>query len=375
MRLRLLTWSLRHRRARHFANAITIAITATVVIVFASMVASIVTFVRSSVERDIRRILLQPKMGDFLPLAAYPQLQKVDGAQSVVRARIFGGRHPSGARYLIVGEEEPGIDMMRDIFPVEPAVFEAWKADRPTGAIITEDIARDLHVRIGDSVELPTSLGPLTMKIDGLSRGGTVQHRIVVHFEYVRDFANASGECTYRVAAKPPDVERVVRAIDDLFANSPTPVWAMSADSARAAAVRDDYTLPAIVGFLGAFLILTTALTLGNTVAIAIRERRMELATMRVLGFYRSTIAGLMLSETIVVGLFGGLLGVGASVLLFRHGLPLPGGSSLQINPTLGIAPIAAGILVSILVPIAGALPAVLASVRTPLVDALRDDA
>ena len=72
-----------------------------------------------------------------------------------------------------------------------------------------------------------------------------------------------------------------------------------------------------IVGVWVLALILLTAafLLLGG-------ERRREFATLRMLGMSRKSLAGLSLKEALLVSLFGGIIGIGLSLLLF---LPFSG--------------------------------------------------
>ncbi|MDB4956960.1 MAG: hypothetical protein JWO36_4529 [Myxococcales bacterium] len=376
MHARLLFWSLRHRRWRHLLNAMTIAITASVVMLFVSVTIDLVSYVHASEENELTRIFIFPKMiGAELPMAMYPTLEGIDGVKVVQRYRSLNGRHESGATYLIVGEEDSGIELSRDFFPVEPDVIEAWKKER-IGAIVTEATANDLRLKVGALAEIPTPRGPLKIKVVGISYGALIGQRIATHFDYLQEFAGNPSTCKLRVYTKPADYERVAREINERTENSATPVQAASATDVAAGWAKRAGMVPAVLGFLGLFLILTTALTLANNAAIAIRERRTETATMRVLGYHRSTIVRLMLSESAIIGLAGGLLAVVLCSLLFRGGVQLTPGDSQLLKPVeIGRLGIAFGLITSVLVPIAGALPSALAALRMPLVKALRDTA
>jgi len=372
MKLRLLTWSLRHRRWRHLLSVITMTVTATVVIVFVSVITSLLAYVNQNADRELTRILIMPKtVGGDLPLALYPTLKAIDGVQVVQRYRHMSGRLDNGTTYLVMGEEDSGVELNTDFFPVEAAVLEAWKQERPMGAIATEATARDLRLTVGQLAEVPTTNGPLKLKIVGISRGGTIAQRIAGHYEYFQEFAGNPSTCRYRAFSKPDDFERVARAIDDTTRNSASPVQAVSASQFAASQARRAGTVPAVLGFLGLFLVFTTSLTLANTTAIAIRERRTETATMRVLGYHRSTLAMVMLGEAMLVGLAGGVIAIVLAYVAFNGVQLMPGATLKPVE--IGTVGIVVGILTSILVPLAGALPSVYASTRTPLIDALRD--
>ena len=374
---RLVIWSLRHRRWRHAINCVTMLITAAVVIVFVSVVAELVRYVRASADRELMRVLVMPKLaGRELPIALHPMLSSLDGVRVVQKFRSLGARHDSGASYQVVGEEKSGVELNEDLFPVDPAVLTAWTNERPLGAIVTEQTARDLRLRVGEPAEIATPYGPLKIKVVGLSRGGLVGQRITVHLDYLDQFVGNPGTVRYRLFTKPDDYERVAKALEERSRNSATPLQAVSAANFAANAVRRVATVPAVLGFLGLFLIVTTALTLANTTAIAIRERRVEIATLRVLGYRRQTIVRLLLGEVMIVGLVGGVLAIAITWFVFRNGVQLtPSAVQLLAPVTVGGAGIVAGVIASIVVPLAGALPSTLASVRVPLVQALRDSA
>ena len=361
-------------------NAITMAITASVVMVFVSVVMSLLAFMNASFNPKVTRFILMPKIVmpglgiDGMPMAFKDMFEKIDGVKFVQRKVIVPGRHDSGTTYLVAGEEESGIELNPDIWPVEPAVFEAWKKEQPQGAIVSEALARDLRLTVGAPAEIPTSTGPLQIKVVGIVRNSLIKYTVAVHFDYLQEFTKNTGVCGYRVFAKPEAAEAVARAIIDQTKNSAMPAQPLGDAAIRSGIARRAGTVPAILGFLGIFLIFTTILTLANNSAISVRERRTEIATLRVLGYYRGTIVRLFVSEAVLVGLFGGVIAAVAMTFLFRGGVRLVEGPLLD---TVTITPVAmaSGLIVSILVPLLGSLPSALAAVRLPLVEGLRDTA
>jgi putative ABC transport system permease protein len=61
--------------------------------------------------------------------------------------------------------------------------------------------------------------------------------------------------------------------------------------------------------FLAAIVMFTIALVAANTAAMAVRERRHEMAVMRAIGFTRNSIVARILVEGLIVGVIGGALG------------------------------------------------------------------
>src|SRR5437016_1391112 len=137
MQVRLLFWSLRHRRWRHVLNAIATAIMAAIVMLFVSVLLELLSFAHESTARGLSRILVTPKISapgsniDGMPMTFYKMLQDIDGAQLVQHRFSLIGRHPtSGATYFVLGEEDSGVELNTDLYPVTPDVVEAWKKDK-----------------------------------------------------------------------------------------------------------------------------------------------------------------------------------------------------------------------------------------------------
>jgi putative ABC transport system permease protein len=65
-------------------------------------------------------------------------------------------------------------------------------------------------------------------------------------------------------------------------------------------------------------LLITMALVIANAISISVRERRTEMAVLKVLGFGPGRILALVLGEAILIGAVSGLLSAGGSYL-FVH--------------------------------------------------------
>jgi putative ABC transport system permease protein len=119
---------------------------------------------------------------------------------------------------------------------------------------------------------------------------------------------------------------------------------------------------------LGA-VFFTLLLVSGNTMSQSVRERISELAVLKTLGFTDRAVLGIVLSESILIMLMGGLLGLGVGWVL-THGLAL---KMVAFLPGIFLSPgaIAAGIAMMIGAGIlAGIFPA-LKAMRLSIIDAL----
>ena len=66
--------------------------------------------------------------------------------------------------------------------------------------------------------------------------------------------------------------------------------------------------------FLAPACIIVLALVLANAISISVRERRTELAVMKVLGFRPRQIVLLVLGESVLLGLLSGLASAAGDV-------------------------------------------------------------
>ena len=109
--------------------------------------------------------------------------------------------------------------------------------------------------------------------------------------------------------------------------------------------------------------------------AMSARERVTEIAVLRTLGFQRGTILGLVLGESVLLSLFGGLLRLILFVAMFpgfKQGLlnsPMGGfASGMRLFPGI----LALGFGVTILVGLLSGIVPAIRSAQRPIADGLR---
>ena len=109
--------------------------------------------------------------------------------------------------------------------------------------------------------------------------------------------------------------DRVAKAIEQMFANSPDET---SCDSEkvfhRAFAAQLGNIALIIVLVIGAAFV-TILMIVGNTMALTVRERAREIGVLKALGFSRGRILALVLGESVLFALLGGLPGIALAAL------------------------------------------------------------
>jgi putative ABC transport system permease protein len=166
------------------------------------------------------------------------------------------------------------------------------------------------------------------------------------------------------------DAVRVAKTIDEEFANSPYETRTQTESAFAASWVKQFGNIQFLIVSIGIVVFFTLLLVTGNTMAISVRERTSELAVFKAIGFSDRAVLFLVLAESLVIALIGGVLGL----LLALLAVPALAKALNGLLPALILAPtvLLLGLAVAIAVGIvSGLLPGVNA-MRMRVVNALR---
>src|SRR3546814_2297097 len=103
---------------------------------------------------------------------------------------------------------------------------------------------------------------------------------------------------------------------DALAKNSDHETKTMTEQAATANWMKQMADISLIVGSIMGAVFFTLLLLTGNTMAQAVRERIPELAVLKTIGFRDGAVLGLVLAESVLLVLIGGVLGLGLAAAL-----------------------------------------------------------
>lgn len=316
-----------------------------------------------------------------LPISYKNRIAAVPGVAAVTHASWFGGYYqepPVTAQFPT--EPRAYFDMYPELSMPEEQ-FEAWVANR-IGIVAGRELVEEHGWEIGDRIPLQTTIwtnkdGEQTWEfvLEGIfstddPRGNTAF--MLFHHEYFEE-ARAFGQGTVgwyvlRTEEGANPVE-VANAIDDQFANSPNQTETSTEAAFALSFSRMFGNIALIVTLILGAVFFTLLLVSGNTMSQSVRERISELAVLKTVGFTGRSVLGIVLSESILIMLIGGLLGLGLGWLLVQ-GLARDLGSFLPgifLSPQAALAGVGLMVVTGIA---AGIFPAVKA-MRLSIVDAL----
>jgi putative ABC transport system permease protein len=318
-----------------------------------------------------------------LPYSLNARIEAVAGVRQVVFASWFGGIYQDRRNFFPNFAVGPGFFDLYPEYAVPPGQLEKFENTR-TGAIVGAALAERFGWKVGDQIPLQATIFPnktsgnaWTFELAGIFRVTETNRRgeenqLVFHWKYF-DEANAFGSGTvgwYVVKlADGADASAVAQTIDAISANSDHETETQTEQAFNQAFVEQFANVGLIVTAIMAAVFFTLLLVTGNTMAQAVRERIPELAVLKTIGFSNRSVLTLVLAESILLVLIGGLIGLGLAAVLMPV---VSAGSNGIINlPTVPAQTWVTGIGLIIAIGLAvGSLPA-LRAMRLKIVDAL----
>jgi len=317
-----------------------------------------------------------------LPMSYMNRIASTPGVESVTHASWFGGYYQDPRNQFAQFPADPAayFDMYPELqMPAEQ--LDAWAKNR-TGVVVGRELAEIYGWKIGDRIPIQATIwtkadGGRTWEFDLVGifstddpRGSTAYMLFQYdYFEEARAFAKGTvGWYIIRVAEGANPVE-VANAVDGQFANSPNETETSTEQAFAQSFAKQFGNIGLIVTLILGAVFFTLLLVSGNTMAQSVRERTAELAVLKTIGFEDRSVLGIVLAESILIMLMGGLIGLGLGWVLVQGliqqmGAFLPGIFLSGQALTLGIAMmVGAGVA-------AGLFPA-LKAMRLTIVDAL----
>jgi putative ABC transport system permease protein len=286
-----------------------------------------------------------------MPIAYFNRVRAVDGVRQVTHANWFGGYYQDPKNFLMTLAIEPAtyFDVYRSELDIPPEQLQAFITDR-SSAVIGESMARKWGWKVGDRVPVASNIftqrsnGSHTwdFTIAGIVKGKAEQVSTdfllfqYAYFDETRSFGKDTIGWLILQTNSPENNDRVAKTIDAMFANS-TAETSTDTEKAFGKAFAAQFGNIALIVFLvvGAAFV-TILMIVGNTMALSIRERTREIGVLKTLGFSGPRILRMVLGESVLLALLGGLPGLAIAALI-TIGLRA---SLANIAPAFAVSPV-----------------------------------
>jgi putative ABC transport system permease protein len=318
-----------------------------------------------------------------LPQSLQMPMEKVPGVKSVAYVNWFGGAYQDPHNQIFSFAVSPNYFDEYPEVTINPDERKAFDATR-TGVLVGEQLAEKYHWKVGDKLPLqstifPTHDGSKNWQFDivGImhpqkNSNGMFNQLIVLHWKYFDETTPYNqGQVGWYVTRvnDPNQADRIAKTIDAISANSDHETRTQTEQAATANWIKQLADIGLIVGSIMGAVFFTLMLLSGNTMMMAVRERTSELAVLKTIGFSNRSVLGMVLAESVLLLLIGGVLGLGIATLLLPV-VSAASGGALNLPPVAAsnwLSGIALMVVIGLLV---GALPA-LRAMRLNIVDAL----
>jgi len=330
------------------------------------------------------RLIVRHKVSiiQMLPQSYRQRMERIPGVAAAVHQTWFGGVYQDPKKFFmqcpVVPEEF--LDMFSELLlPADQK--QAWLETR-TGAIVGRKTAERFGWKIGDRVPI---MSPIWAQSDGNHvwdfdivgiydgrEKNTDTTGMFFRYDYFDEArANMKGWVGwYTIRVKDPaQAAEVAKQIDAEFENSSAETKAEPEGAFIQAWVSQVGNIALITASILGAVFFTILLVTGNTMSQAVRERTGELGVLKAIGFTNRQVLALVLSESCLLAVLGGGLGLGVAWLLVARGDPTGGMLPLFSLPTGDV--FVGGALSVALGVITGIFPA-LQAMRLHVADALR---
>ena len=317
-----------------------------------------------------------------LPVNLAPQIESVPGVKKVTYAMWFGGIYRDPKEFFANFSVAPNFFDVYGEYEVPPEQLKAFQETR-NGAIVGETLAKKHNWKIGDVIPLQATIfprggsndWPLELKAifrvkDRKDVGA--ENQLMMNWKYFdesNDYIKSQVSWYTVQLANPAQASQVARAIDALSANSDHETKSQTESAFQQAFAKQFADIGLIVTAIMGAVFFTLLLLTGNTMAQAVRERIPELAVLKTLGFKDSTVLILVMVESVLLVVLGGLIGMGLAALIMP-GLTAVSQGAIAL-PTVPAQTWLIGLgLMLVIGVVVGLLPALRAQ-RLKIVDAL----
>jgi putative ABC transport system permease protein len=317
-----------------------------------------------------------------LPIAYLPKIQAVPGIVGVAYGNWFGGVYIDERHFF----PQFAVDVRR-YFPIYPEYVmpedqkQAFFQDR-RGAAVGRTLAARYGWRLGDPIVLKGTIYPGEWQfiIRAIYTGAepqTDESRFFFHWDYLNESLKKTSSSRvdtvgwFLIKVARPDLAPVVAAqVDGLFANSLAETLTETEQAFALGFVSMTSAILVAIQVVSWVVIGVILVVLANTMAMSARERRGEYAVLKTMGFKARHLVELIMGESLLLALAGGLLGTALTfpaVHVFKTSL----GQYFRVFP-LTWATLSLGLAVALLVGLLAALLPAWRATRVSIAAALR---
>lgn len=262
-----------------------------------------------------------------LPESYWEKIKQVPHVNAVTPWSWFGGVYKDSswenqfARFSV--DPETYFRIVEGEVTLPEDQKKAWIEDR-RGGIAGKSLAAKQGWKIGDTISIKGDIYPVT--IDVVLRGIFTanktddENNLLFQHMYIEELTGRKGIVgTYWMRIDSPENSTsVAAAIDKMTENSDAETLTETENQFLADFVSMMGNVKGLISAIGLCVGVVILMLAANTMAMAVRERTTEVAVMKAIGFSPGKILGIIVGESLAIGLIALVLACGMGFLLYN---------------------------------------------------------
>jgi putative ABC transport system permease protein len=329
--------------------------------------------------QEAKQSLVMFQANKFCPATSHlPQdyeskIKRIDGVREVVPIQVFTNNCRASLDVIVFyGVPPEKLRAARDF----QLIAGDWRdfEKHQDSAVVGRAVASRRGIKAGDKF----SIGDLSVTVAGVftSSDPAEENYIYSHLEFLQrnKAANLVGTVTQHEVQLAPGVDAVAKSdeIDALFRGGPVETDTRPKGVFQAKSLGDLAQLIGLAHYLGYACVGLVLSLVATTTVMSVQDRIQEHAVLQTLGFTGSRVFGLVLTESTLLSILGGVLGVGTAMLMLAWSHLSVGAEAVTIafQPSWSLA--ATGIVVAAVVGVLAGIAPGWHAARADIVGALR---
>ena len=309
----------------------------------------------------------------LLPMRYQEEIERMEGVDKVLPTLLYINACRANLDLVTLhGVDRGMIDQIHEL-RLEDGDLHSWKSTS-NGALVGQRLAERRGIKPGDRLQL----AGVDVEVGGIvsSPGAGLDNVAFVDLDLLQFSRDKRGIATeFFVTLKPgADAQAIANQIDQRYATAEQATDTKTMQAFVQAAVSEVGEVVDFARILGYLAVAVVVLILGNTVYISAQTRKVELGVMETLGATRPVLTGLIAVESMVLSVVGGVLGIGAVMLVLKVAPLTLGieGWGIDILPDLRLGLIGVG--VALVVGLLAAIGPAIETLRRPLAVAVKTE-
>ncbi len=308
-----------------------------------------------------------------LPQDYDSQIARLDGVREVIPIQVFTNNCRASLDVVVFyGLPADKLQEARD-FELVTGTWSEFERHQDA-AVVGQAVATRRGIEVGDKF----SVGDLSVNVAGIytSSDPSEENYIYSHLEFLQrgKGMNLVGTVTQMEILLDQGIDPVKKCleVDELFRGGPVETDTRPKGVFQAKSLGDLAQLIGMAHYLGYACVGLVLALVATTTVMSVQDRIKEHAVLQTIGFSGPRVFRLVMTESVLLSLIGGIVGIAAAMLMLDLSRLSVGAEAVTIafSPSLRLA--TTGLIVSLIVGfLAGIAPAIHAA-RTEIVPALR---